>query len=115
MLRITILVSFIIIIFNQFCFSEEIEILPIIPVPDFSDSIDPDSKTKGNSFSGSGYINRIESNEVVIDDCLYKLTNLTTFHTIKGRIWDKSIFNEGNIVGYILDSPEQIASLWIVN
>jgi len=108
----TIIISFIIIMFNQLSYSDEI--LPITPVnniPEFSDLSDD----QDGCFVNYGSINRIENFEIVIDDCLYKLSNLTTFYTKKGRIWDRSIFNKGNIVRFTLDSPDQIASIWFVN
>ena len=66
-------------------------------------------------FSGHGCIGRIEGNEVVIDDRLYRLTSDTTYHTPKSQYASRSRFREGMRVGFIQSAGKKIESLWYID
>ena len=67
------------------------------------------------NFSGHGCINRIEGNEVVIDDRLYRLTTDTTYHTPKTQYATSSQFRKGVRVGFIQNAGKKIESLWYIS
>ena len=67
------------------------------------------------NFSGHGCINRIEGDEVVIDDRLYRLTSDTTYHTPKSQYTSRSPFRKGVLVGFISTAKKKIESLWYID
>lgn len=68
-----------------------------------------------NHFSGHGCINRIEGDEVVIDDQFFRLATDATFHTRKSQYSSRSPFRKGVQVGFICKSNKMIESLWYID
>ena len=66
-------------------------------------------------FSGHGCINRIEGNEVVIDDRLYKLAADATFHTPESQFASRSGFRKRTRVGFIANENKKVESLWYID
>ena len=66
-------------------------------------------------FSGHGCLNRIEGNEVVIDDRLYKFASDATFHTPQSPFASRSSFREGARVGFVKSGEKKIESLWYID
>jgi len=66
-------------------------------------------------FSGHGCINRIEDDEIVIDDQLYRLAPDATFHTPKSQYSSRSPFRKGVRVGFISTANKKIESLWYID
>jgi hypothetical protein len=66
-------------------------------------------------FSGHGCINRIEGDEVVIDDQLFRFAPDATFHTPKSQYASRSPFRKGVRVGFISSDNKKIESLWYID
>ena len=66
-------------------------------------------------FSGHGCISRIEGDEVVIDDRLYRLAPDTTYHTPESQYSSRSSFHKGIRVGFISTANKKIESLWYID
>jgi hypothetical protein len=66
-------------------------------------------------FSGHGCLNRINENEVVIDDRLYKLESDATYHTPQSEYASRSRFREGVRVGFVKKGNRTIQSLWYID
>ena len=66
-------------------------------------------------FSGHGCINRIEGDEVVIDDRLYRFAGDATYHTPKAQYSSRSRFRKGVRVGFIETGDKKIESLWYID
>lgn len=67
-----------------------------------------------DQFSGFGRIDRIASDEIVIDDLLYRLASSVTYHTPTRTNASRSWFRTGNLVGFVLNSEQEIVSLWLI-
>ena len=65
-------------------------------------------------FSGTGRINRIAMDEVVIDDSLYRLSPYAEYATPTDRHALRAWFQVGNRVGYITNEKHEIISLWLI-
>jgi hypothetical protein len=65
-------------------------------------------------FSGHGCIDRIDDNQVVIDDRLYKFTPYATFSTFETPDASRSAFRKGLRVGFVKES-RKIQSLWYID
>ncbi len=63
-------------------------------------------------FDGRGRIDRIEKDEITIDDSFYKLSKHTKCGTLKKRRIKKSQLLEGDIVGFVTNDKGEIVSLW---
>jgi hypothetical protein len=66
-----------------------------------------------NRFDGTGRINRIAMDEVVIDDLLYRLSPYAEYATPTDRHALRAWFQVGNRVGYITNEKHEIISLWL--
>ena len=66
-------------------------------------------------FSGHGCINRIEGDEVVIDDQFFRFAPDATFHTPKSRYSSRDRFRKGVRVGFIRTDNKKIESLWYID
>jgi len=66
------------------------------------------------AFDGYGYVNRIAAEEVVIDDSLLRLSPATTYTTLNSVMAVNSDFREGDLVGYLSNSGQEIISLWMI-
>jgi hypothetical protein len=67
-----------------------------------------------DGFDGVGHINRIAKDEIVIDDCLHKLSPFTKYATPTRSNTLRSRFRVGDFVGYIKNSKDEIESLWLL-
>lgn len=65
-------------------------------------------------FSGQGCINQIVAKKVVIDDRLYKLSTDVSFNTPKMQNASRSWFRPGRLVGFVINSENEIESLWYI-
>ena len=72
----------------------------------------PEYYPKG--FDGYGYINRIEAEEVVIDDALLRLSPSVIYATPNSAMAASGDFGEGDLVGYLTDSEQAVISLWLI-
>ena len=68
------------------------------------------------NFDGSGLINRIAADEVVINDILFKLSPAVEYHTRTTQNASSAWLKKGQIVGYINSSSSrrEIVSLWLI-
>ena len=66
-------------------------------------------------FSGHGCIDRLEGDEIVIDDRLYRLASDATYHTFQNQYASRSHFRKGLRVGFINDANKRIGSLWYID
>ena len=68
------------------------------------------------SFDGSGRIDRIAADEVVINDVLFKLSPEVEYHTRTTQNASSAWLKKGQIVGYINSSSSrrEIVSLWLI-
>jgi hypothetical protein len=71
-------------------------------------------KTYPDGFDGWGYLNRIATGEVVINDSLYKLASNAEYHTPDDRLATMYSFRPGDMVGFIRNEAGQIVSLWLL-
>jgi hypothetical protein len=65
-------------------------------------------------FDGYGYINRIAAAEVVIDDSIYRFSPAATYSTLSSVMATIGDFVEGDLVGYLTNSEQEIISLWLI-
>jgi hypothetical protein len=65
-------------------------------------------------FDGTGRINRIAMDEVVIDDSLYRLSPYAEYATPTDRHALRAWFQVGNRVGYMTNEKHEIISLWLI-
>lgn len=65
-------------------------------------------------FDGTGRINRIAMDEVVIDDLLYRFSPLVEYATPTDRHALRAWFRVGDRVGYITNEKDEIISLWLI-
>jgi len=65
-------------------------------------------------FDGYGYVNRIVATEVVIDDSIYRLSPAVTYSTLSSVMATIGDFVEGDLVGYLINSEQEIISLWLI-
>jgi len=65
-------------------------------------------------FDGTGHIDRIGDNEIVIDDSLYKISPFVKYHTPGASNTSIGRFRAGDLVGFIKNSDNDVISLWLV-
>jgi hypothetical protein len=65
-------------------------------------------------FDGYGYINRIAAEEVVIDDSLLRLSPAVIYTTLISVMAGSDDFTDGDLVGYLTNSEQEIISLWLI-
>ena len=67
-------------------------------------------------FDGYGYINRLaaEGQEVVIDESLFRLSPAVTYTTLNSVMASSEDFSDGDLVGYLTNSEQEIISLWLI-
>ena len=68
-----------------------------------------------DGFDGTGYILRIASDEVVIDDSLYKFAPFVKYGTPTTEFASKGSFKVGTRVGFIANSNKEIISMWLID
>ena len=68
-----------------------------------------------DGFDGTGYILRIASDEVVIDDSLYKFAPFVKYGTPTTEFASKGSFKVGTRVGFITNSNQEIISMWLID
>jgi hypothetical protein len=67
-----------------------------------------------DGFDGYGQIDRISTQEVVIDDNLFKLARSVTYVTPNDNIASRSDFEMGDLVGYLENSDREINWMWLI-
>ena len=67
-------------------------------------------------FDITGKIDRIGDDQIVIDDVLFKLTSVTTYHAPDTIFMKPSLFKVGNVVAVILkdQNTREIISVWLL-
>ena len=65
-------------------------------------------------FDGYGNINRIATDEVVIDDSLMRLSPSVNYATPENVVALMGDFAEGDLVGYLTNSKKEVVSLWMI-
>ena len=65
-------------------------------------------------YDGAGRIDRLDGEEIVIDDGLLMLTSHSRFATPSSRYAGRGSFRVGSFVGYLLDSDRKVQSLWLL-
>ena len=66
------------------------------------------------NFDGSGRIDRIAADEMVINDTLFRLSTEVEYHTRTTQNASSAWLKEGQFVGYITSSRREIVSLWLI-
>ena len=67
-----------------------------------------------DKFNGTGRIDRITVDQIVINDTLYRLSPNAEFATPTRKHASTSSFRVGNRVGYITNENREIISLWLI-
>jgi hypothetical protein len=67
-----------------------------------------------DKFDGTGRIDRITVDQIVINDTLYRLSPYAEFATPTRKHASISSFRVGNRVGYITNEKREIISLWLI-
>jgi hypothetical protein len=67
-----------------------------------------------DEFSGQGQIDRIATDEIVINDTWYRLSPYAIFNTPNGVNVSRSSFHEGQSVYFILNGENKIKSVWLI-
>jgi hypothetical protein len=65
-------------------------------------------------FDGYGHLNRIDTEEVVIDDALMRLSPSVNYATPESVVAHMADFGEGDLVGYQTSSEMEVVSLWLI-
>ena len=65
-------------------------------------------------FHGMGHIDRITQDKVVIDEHLHKLSPQVKYHTPALENAPSDDIKPGKKVGYILNSKNEITSIWLI-
>jgi len=65
-------------------------------------------------FDGIGRIDRIDRDEIVIDDTLHGLSGDVRYATPESRHGSSAAFKPGRYVGYMENPRRQITSLWLI-
>lgn len=63
-------------------------------------------------FQGVGVVDRMGADEIVIDDCLFRLSSSVSFFAEGGASLSSASFQAGTLVGYVLEGERAIRSLW---
>jgi len=63
----------------------------------------------------TGNIDRITSNEIVVDDQYFKFSLFATYHNTKGKHISRLAIEKGNFVGLALNKESKVESLWFLN
>jgi len=94
------------------CYAQDVTILPINPVPGFGGQDETYTLGTNVELSGVGNIDRLTTDEIVVNDTLFKLSSDVKYYSKDGvKAW-VSDFNLGNFVGYVLDAQGKIESIW---
>ncbi len=69
-----------------------------------------------DGFDGWGQIDRIDinENEVVIDDCLMRLSPYAAYHIPSRSNASSALFRAGSVVGFLKGSDGSIISMWLI-
>jgi hypothetical protein len=65
-------------------------------------------------FDGYGRIDRMDLNEIVIDDSLLKLAYNVSYNTPRRKNTSDSAFLAGAVVGYLVNAEGKVESLWLI-
>ena len=65
-------------------------------------------------FDGTGWIERVGENEIVIDDSLHMLSSHVRYGSLKAKHLHKSALRQGMTVGYVTNKRGEIVSLWLL-
>lgn len=94
------------------CYSQDVTILPIYPVPGLGGQDETYTPRTNVEFSSVGNIARLTTDVIVVNDILFKLSDDIKYYAKDGSPGSASNFHPGNYVGYLLDSQGEIVSLW---
>jgi hypothetical protein len=65
-------------------------------------------------YSSKGRIDRISDNEIVINDCLYKLTPSTIFKTTTMENAQRDSIKEGDFVHFTIDENRKVKTIVLI-
>lgn len=65
-------------------------------------------------FDGYGHLNRIDTEEVVIDDALMRLSPSVNYATPASIVASMADFGDGDLVGYQTNAKKEVVSLWLI-
>jgi len=65
-------------------------------------------------FSGTGRIESLEKDRIVINDTPYRLSPRVKYYKQGRKKMSRSSFKEGTYVGYVTNSKREIVSLWLI-
>jgi hypothetical protein len=65
-------------------------------------------------FDGYGRIDRLDVDEVVIDDSLLKLAYNMSYNTPRRQDTADTDFGAGKVVGYLVNAEGKVVSLWLI-
>jgi hypothetical protein len=66
------------------------------------------------TFEVTGVVDRLESDEIVVDDKLLYLAGDVGYYSSNGDRTAKSAFKAGNQVGCVLDADGKVKELWFI-
>lgn len=110
MLRLIGMTGLIILMFmSGTLYAGDADILPVTPALDFTET---DTECLIPEFDEIGTIDRISETDIVINDCIFKLSSATAFYSKTGKRTSRSDFSERSVVGIVLNSNRQVISIW---
>ncbi|RJR22612.1 MAG: hypothetical protein C4582_06355 [Desulfobacteraceae bacterium] len=65
-------------------------------------------------FDGVGRVERVEGEEIVINDCMFRLSPRFTLATRVSHHAPKELLKVGDLVGFKKNSSREIVSIWIL-
>jgi len=87
---------------------QPVELLEISPVP----SIEPEGTIVPLVFDGKGRIDRLDGEEIVVGDRLRRLTGSALFYTKLGKVSNRDLFHQGDLVGYLKNKHNEITAVY---
>lgn len=65
-------------------------------------------------FDGFGRVDRIEGDQIVINDRLLRLSSRFTFSTKQSQRAPRELIKEGDIVGFVLNSSKEVTGIYLL-
>jgi hypothetical protein len=65
-------------------------------------------------FDGFGRVDRIEGDQIVINDRLLRLSSRFTFSTMQSQRAPRELIKEGDIVGFVLNSSKEVTGIYLL-
>jgi len=68
----------------------------------------------GVQLNGTGRIDSIEKDHVVIDDRLIRLSPRVKFYTARRTMTTRASLSEGSYIGYVTNTKGEIIAVWLI-